>query len=663
MLLLVLSTVFFVLATTTDDLWGCDDEDDTSSCNCRKSDYQFRHPGGKDCVVSLDGADLIYVEPDFGARVWHVTCRQRQWPQFNVNVSVKLGKVSRLTVSCPAPSTSYLDLTKALGIETLGELEVKLLENNNMSSYAFEGLEEIALQVLTISGFHTRMPMVPILNVSSIKEVTLRKWDSLSDLSNKPFIFLHNLTSLTLYANKRLANLPADLFARNRQLTQLSLTDNSLTRLDPELFSPLVHLQHLDLSANLFNSMPSQLLQHNVELNSFVLEDDSPCNNCDDVRALPKDLLKFNHKLETFRYSLNVQGDLKIPRDFFVPCASSLRYIVVSRTLLDQADLIPLVKHLGNVTFLDLSKNRLQSIKQEDIPVSVTDLYLSDNVFDCQCQTLNALAAFHLDGKLKDYLKINVSCLPTKPGQLGETASAAQTRLCHPRKQLVVLYIVIGVLAPLLVLLFLVILLCRPVKVWLYNNRVFNSFFPKDCENINEDGQEFEYDVFISYANEDEAQAHAIYDVLANDPSGTHERTFQCCIHERDFLLGDTIPENIVRAVSLSRRTLILLSKSFLQSPWCTHEFAEANSRQRVVIVMLDNGLTDADYENHPDIRSHVKTFTYLARDNPNFWAKLIYELPHRRRSRRGVRQRHATELQNLVSGGDTQEVQNNNHS
>ena len=57
------------------------------------------------------------------------------------------------------------------------------------------------------------------------------------------------------------------------------------------------------------------------------------------------------------------------------------------------------------------------------------------------------------------------------------------------------------------------------------------------------------------------------------DRQNEHRRTFKCCVHERDWIPGNSINSNILDSVNLSRRTLILLSPHFLQSNYCKQEF------------------------------------------------------------------------------------------
>ncbi|KAI8499068.1 TIR domain [Branchiostoma belcheri] len=112
------------------------------------------------------------------------------------------------------------------------------------------------------------------------------------------------------------------------------------------------------------------------------------------------------------------------------------------------------------------------------------------------------------------------------------------------------------------------------------------------------------------------------------------EPPFRVCLHHRDFLPGDPIAENIVKAVSSSKRTIILLSNNFLESDWCQLEFQAAHAQMlqdranRVIVILLD----DIPAENAPaDIQHYLKTNTYLKWGDERFWERLIYAMPRPR--------------------------------
>ena len=46
------------------------------------------------------------------------------------------------------------------------------------------------------------------------------------------------------------------------------------------------------------------------------------------------------------------------------------------------------------------------------------------------------------------------------------------------------------------------------------------------------------------------------------------EPRFRFCLHQRDFVAGATVIDNICAAVAINRRMVLLLSRAFLESHW-----------------------------------------------------------------------------------------------
>lgn len=49
-------------------------------------------------------------------------------------------------------------------------------------------------------------------------------------------------------------------------------------------------------------------------------------------------------------------------------------------------------------------------------------------------------------------------------------------------------------------------------------------------------------------------------------------RPLTLCLHQRDFLPGRWVLDNIMAAMETSRRTVFVLSKNFIHSEWCRFE-------------------------------------------------------------------------------------------
>ena len=147
------------------------------------------------------------------------------------------------------------------------------------------------------------------------------------------------------------------------------------------------------------------------------------------------------------------------------------------------------------------------------------------------------------------------------------------------------------------------------------------------CGQIKEEGER-RYDAFIAYNQVDIGFVkNRILQPLENmDPP------YNICIHHRDFEIGDWITNNIIKSVTASKRTIIVLSQEFVNSQWCRFEFAQAHLRlikdqsfKIIVIAMEDpKKLTDVPKL----IKTYIKTGAYIMRDDRLFWEKLIYQMP-----------------------------------
>lgn len=147
------------------------------------------------------------------------------------------------------------------------------------------------------------------------------------------------------------------------------------------------------------------------------------------------------------------------------------------------------------------------------------------------------------------------------------------------------------------------------------------------CVAPDDEDDDKTYDVFVSHAHEDED-----FVVSALAPR-LEARGLSLCLHFRDWVVGEPIPDQIARSVSRSRRTLIVLSPHFAKSHWGHLEFNAARERaledrrRRLVLVVLEEPTAPLDEE----LARYLRTNTYVKWGDPWFWDKLLYALPHRR--------------------------------
>lgn len=186
-------------------------------------------------------------------------------------------------------------------------------------------------------------------------------------------------------------------------------------------------------------------------------------------------------------------------------------------------------------------------------------------------------------------------------------------------------FIALGVVLTLLLILFVFLtasfLHREEIQVYVINR--YRKYIHDDREM-----DEKIYDVFISYSNHDR-------DLVLNEFFEKLEKSagYKLCLHERDFLPGEYIADNITAAVENSRRTLAILSNSFMDAQWCEFEFSMAHCQslrdhcKRLVVVKMDN-LNTERLSQEKTIQVYLRTNTFITWGCSMFWEKLISELP-----------------------------------
>lgn len=137
------------------------------------------------------------------------------------------------------------------------------------------------------------------------------------------------------------------------------------------------------------------------------------------------------------------------------------------------------------------------------------------------------------------------------------------------------------------------------------------------------------YDAFVSFSAKDQ---NFVVDHLIPQLEKTGDHKYKLCIHYRDFVVGEWIPNQIINSIENSRRTLILLTPNFLDSVWARMEFRTAHLKAikercaRVIIILLGDITTE---KLDPELKAYITMNTYVKWGDPLFWEKLRYALPH----------------------------------
>ena len=251
-------------------------------------------------------------------------------------------------------------------------------------------------------------------------------------------------------------------------------------------------------------------------------------------------------------------------------------------------------EHFHLVDFIDLSNNKIVDIKHDVLPANLKqiilsnnnlthfskdtldyfenktrenkfDLHLGHNPYGCDCRSAEFYHFIqnYKNTSVKDYQNISLNCSNEK---LLLYQSELQDFCSHlsPYLPLIIIFIII------LCLLFMILICCynkKNITIYLFSNRYASHLFPSSPLDHDK-----EYDAFISYSHQD---AQYVEKILY--PGLVRDMRYKCCIHTLHWQVGRMIPDQIVESVANSRRTIIVLSKEYIEAVWTKLEFKAAH--------------------------------------------------------------------------------------
>ncbi|KAF7708561.1 toll-like receptor 18 isoform X2 [Silurus meridionalis] len=141
---------------------------------------------------------------------------------------------------------------------------------------------------------------------------------------------------------------------------------------------------------------------------------------------------------------------------------------------------------------------------------------------------------------------------------------------------------------------------------------------------------DYTFHAFISYCNSD---ADWVRDELLPCLENS-KPPYRLCIHERDFMPGKWIIDNIIENIENSRKVIFVLSRHFVNSEWCNYEFYFAQQRAMgktfsdVILVVKEPIDPKSLPSKYCKLKKMLSNKTYLewpehAKHQAFFWAQL----------------------------------------
>ena len=432
-----------------------------------------------------------------------------------------------------------------------------------------------------------------------------------SDLFNFTFIDFRTIQKYNIRGNV-VFNLQGKIFSSN--LTHADYSDNFISDINPRFFHN-ANLSHLDFTNNYLGD------KINKGLRSHVLQDQRFLSNL----SLAKNRIQ------------------SIPNSLF-DNLTHLTQLDLSEN--DIQSMTFSIKKLIKLEFLSLQNNRIKFLSHENMRElekrrrKLLTIDLTGNEFLCSCETLDFLNWIK-NHKVTRTLKFKnyeeYKCLFSNLTQRNFTDLLY---LIKDLEKQCSSYtgVIVGSVA--IMTTVVVSVIAGIVYRWRWRLRYMYYMAKRTykrntlAQNLSQDNYRriFRYDAFISYSTDD--REFALHEMMEHIESQTD---LSLCFHERDFLPGNDIAENIANAIHDSRKVVCVISNSFLSSHWCMYEFNMAlmeriHGREGENMLMLV--LTEAfDAQKVPrSMFEFIRSNSYL--EIPDdvacvsmFWDKLIEAL------------------------------------
>ena len=293
------------------------------------------------------------------------------------------------------------------------------------------------------------------------------------------------------------------------------------------------------------------------------------------------------------------------------------------------------VRKLKRTTTLYIDSNKLSELPKTIESLNFTALALHHNFFPCDCTT--RWMKYWLANKTSMIVDVEKVLCNSKnaqgkaiirlPDEEFVCTNDKETDVSNDTKTQaktfqIVAFSLGGLFVGTFIILILVYRYCGEIKVFMYTQFNWHPF-----DRLDDSDPSKIYDAFVSYSGRDH---HWVVNTLQKQLEN-HQPPYKLCIHDREFVVGAPIQENIVNSVNQSKRMLMILSRSFLESEWCLLEFRAAHHKvlkermNYLIIILFD----DVDFAKLDDeMRLYMRTNTYLSVGNKWFWEKLFYAMP-----------------------------------
>ena len=463
------------------------------------------------------------------------------------------------------------------------------------------------------------------------------------DLSENRFLQLKkfggtrfpSLTKLVINSNKHgLGCVPTLFIYHLKSLETLILNDNKLSQLKKRSFlSESLETLELKRMTIITASIRIGVFTQISNLKQLTLDGLNPNvdTNTDYQRYLDQFISKqFQNLTMLHNLSLRYMNIFRLQSGMFHG-TDQLRYLKLSHNSINSIGEGTL-NHLKYLIHLDMNYNAIQSINRTSIPRvdQKLTLKISYNEWMCDCSLLwfRELMDNNTDNIIIHEDRVNYRCASPshmKDVKVMDFHLHVSIRSCitHPLKQMYYMMMYSSVAICFITLLFSNVYRFRWYVYYMYINTKARI---RGYKALN-DFEEFQYDAFVCYNNDDiDWMVHTLRTSLESD------HKLKLCLHDRDWLGGVDIVDNIQQSIGRSRKVVLIITNGFARSNWCQLELTMAQhrlfseDRDNLILVMKEKIL---DCYMTPRLALQLKTQTYIEWDESEmgqkvFWKRLV---------------------------------------
>ncbi|XP_065200545.1 toll-like receptor 6 [Planococcus citri] len=297
--------------------------------------------------------------------------------------------------------------------------------------------------------------------------------------------------------------------------------------------------------------------------------------------------------------------------------------------------------NLKNLEILRLDGNRIYKFEVWQFIANpyLISVSLARNSWSCDCQFINEFRLWIQENFAKISDIDTISCMyNNETNPLGSFLKNVNNTSCITffgslaenqmlRDYLPFLLLTSTIFIVVLVITMAVFLYKKELHICMYTRCGFRSCYKSTTFGDDTDHERL-FDAYVAYCIKDE---DFITQILC--PSLEQcDAPYRLCLHYRDFNINSYIADTIIEAAESSKRTVIVLSKNFLQTEWCRFEYKSAlrevlrDRRNKIVFVLLGE-IPQRDLD--PDLRLYLKINTCIQWGDNLFWQKLKYFMPN----------------------------------